>query len=82
MAAGPAAGQFIGRPAALLDQALGAPDLVRREGTTEFRRYDIADCRAYAIVGEDGAVSAISTGPAVVGAPAPDFSSCAAQARP
>lgn len=80
-ATGPEAGLFIGRPVAKLSAALGEPALARREGATAFHRYDIDKCRVYAMVAADGTVTALSTGPAVVGAPAEPFEACAARVR-
>ena len=43
-----------GRTAAEINAVLGAPGLVRREGRSEFRRYDLAACAIIAIVMPDG----------------------------
>jgi hypothetical protein len=77
--AGPSPQSFVGRPVANLDAFLGAPALKRREGTNEFRRYNLDRCRAYAIVVPAGGnVTAISTGPLRLGDPAPTFEQCTA----
>jgi hypothetical protein len=74
---GPPASAFIGKPVAALDRALGAPALVRKEGSNEWRRYDLGDCRAYAVVVPAGGnVTSLSTGPSVAGAPVPRFETC------
>lgn len=79
MAPGPAAEMFLGRPVTVLEQVTGAPALIRREGPNEFRRYDLGDCRAYAVIAsEAGTVTTLSTGPAVAGDPVPAFTACTA----
>lgn len=78
---GPAKEGFIGRPVADLEELLGAPALVRREGATEFRRYDISvDCRAYVVARPGGGmVLSVETGAALQGAPKPRFEDCTAR---
>lgn len=76
-AAGPEPSQYLGRSVAALETLLGQPALVRREGPNEFRRYDLADCRVYAVVAPaGGSVRTLSTGPLTSGEAAPGFSRC------
>ncbi|MCQ8184074.1 hypothetical protein [Parvularcula maris] len=78
-ALGPAAETFIGAPVGTLEAALGSPALTRREGANEFRRYDLEDCRVYAVVAPAGGnVQTVSAGPLVAGKAAPDFRVCTA----
>ena len=78
---GPSPDTFIGRPVDALEALLGEPDLVRREGANEFRRYDVSDsCRAYAVVMPAGGnVASLTTGHAVQGVEAPAFEDCTAR---
>ena len=46
---------LMGRDAKALDDLLGAPALVRREGEGEFRRYGLADCALIVILYPDKA---------------------------
>lgn len=77
---GPAADVFVGRPVTALEELIGLPALVRREGSTEFRRYDITeDCRAYVLaLPEGGTVLSLETGAAIQGMPDPAFEDCTA----
>lgn len=77
--AGPEADSFVGEPISALEDLLGAPALVRQEGAYEFRRYDLGECRAYAVVQRrPGTILKVSTGPAVAGNAAPAFPDCTA----
>ena len=79
---GPAAAQFVGGPLSAIEGVLGAPALVRSEGTTEFRRYDLGDCRAYVLaLPQGGTVLSVETGASVQGAPEPRFEDCTATER-
>ena len=76
---GPDASDFVGQSVAELEKLLGEPGLTRREGANEFRRYDLGQCRAYAIVvPAGGVVTSLSTGPIVYGDEAPSFRACTA----
>ena len=72
--------EFLGQPPGNLEILLGAPALTRREGPGEFRRYDTATCRVYAVVfpGEGGrpVIRSLSVGALTAGYPAPEFASC------
>lgn len=70
---------FIGSDVAVLDAYLGKPALIRREGRNAFHRYDLDDCRAFAVVAPAGGlVQALSTGPLNNGEAAPSFEACTA----
>lgn len=70
---------FIGQPVSVFERTAGAPALIRPEGGNEFRRYDLAGCRLYAIViPAGGEVASIAVGPAVVGSVMPSFGECLA----
>lgn len=76
---GPDPAVFVGGEVARLDLILGEPALTRREGPNEFRRYDLDDCRIFAIVAPAGGlVQTVSTGPLVSGEDAPAFQRCTA----
>ncbi|MEM6913567.1 MAG: hypothetical protein AAF511_06280 [Pseudomonadota bacterium] len=78
-APGPDAAAFVGEPIEALETFLGAPGLTRQEGENEFRRYDLRQCRAYAIVVPAGGdVTSLTTGPVVQGDEAPSFRACTA----
>lgn len=78
---GPSPDRFLGAPVADLEAVTGPPALVRREGSTEFRRYDLTtDCRAYVVALPDGGtVLSLETGASVQGLPAPAFEDCTAR---
>lgn len=72
-----AAAALIGAPVDRLEKLTGPATLVRVEGENEFRRYDLGNCRAYAvIIPAGGNVVSIATGPAVAGNQAPSFDVC------
>lgn len=74
---GPAAEIFVGQPVSRLEAVVGPPALVRREGANDFRRYDLENCRVYAVTAPAGGrVQTVSTGALVAGQAAPTFSSC------
>ena len=77
---GPAKDLFVGRPVSALEDLIGRPALVRREGSTEFRRYDVnEDCRAYVLaLPGGGTVLSLETGAAIQGLPDPAFEDCTA----
>ena len=80
---GPKAERFLGQPVARLEAVVGAPALVRREGANEFRRYDLGDCRAMAIVmPAGGTVRERTTMASIAGVPAPPFERCTAGLAP
>lgn len=74
--AGPSEEVFLGQPVRKLEAAIGQAALIRKEGNTEFRRYDLGDCRAYAVITSKGTVKSITTGPARMGASPQPFSYC------
>ena len=78
---GPAKDAFLGRPVSDIEALLGRPALVRREGGTEFRRYDVsADCRAYVVaLPNGGTVLSVETGAPIQGMPPPRFEDCTAR---
>ena len=80
---GPAKDAFVGRPVGALEELIGPPALVRREGGTEFRRYDVTeDCRAFVVALPDGGtVLSLETGAAIQGLPEPAFEDCTATER-
>lgn len=76
---GPPAENFIGRDVDRLEDVVGRPALVRREGLNEFRRYDLERCRIFAIVTPAGGmVQTLTTGPTTSGEVPPSFPSCTA----
>ncbi|MEM0928091.1 MAG: hypothetical protein AAGI89_02255 [Pseudomonadota bacterium] len=76
---GPDAAFFLGQPVDELERLVGEPGLTRQEGENEFRRYDLSQCRAYAIiVPAGGEVTSLTTGPVVYGDEAPSFRACTA----
>ena len=76
---GPDAASFVGQPVDQLEAFVGEPGLTRLEGENEFRRYDLSQCRAYAIVvPAGGEVTSLTTGPVVYGDEAPSFRACTA----
>ena len=78
---GPSPESFVGQPVADIEAVIGLPDLVRREGGAEFRRYDLTeDCRAYVVaLPEGGTVLSVDTGARVQGMRAPAFEDCTAR---
>lgn len=78
---GPSAESFVGQPVADIEAVIGLPSLVRREGSAEFRRYDVGeDCRAYVVaLPEGGTVLSVDTGARVQGLRAPSFEDCTAR---
>ncbi|MEM9810950.1 MAG: hypothetical protein AAF788_06970 [Pseudomonadota bacterium] len=78
-APGPEPTAFEGRPVAGLTRFLGEPALVRREGENAFLRYDLENCRVFAVVvPAGGTVTSLSTGPLSHGAMPLSFSACTA----
>lgn len=71
---------YIGRPLGDLEARTGAPSFERAEGSNSFLRYDLGDCRVYAIVSAAGGgrpvIRSLSTGPARAGDPAPSLGAC------
>lgn len=74
-----------GREAADLDALLGAPDLARREGEGEFRRYSLADCALLIVLypDEKGLKRAVSVdaGALKSGDAKPDLDLCLARGK-
>ncbi len=74
---------LMGRDAKGLDDLLGAPALVRREGEGEFRRYGLADCALIVILYPDqsGKRAAAHLDSAAIrsGEPKPDLDQCLAR---
>jgi len=74
---------FIGLGAEALDERLGKPALVRREGAGEFRRYALADCALIVILypNDQGSVAAAHLDAAAKssGEEKPDLDRCLAK---
>jgi hypothetical protein len=75
-----------GKAAGDLDALLGAPDLMRIEGSGEFRRYSLAECALIIILypDEEGAKRAtqIAASALKAGEPKPDLDACLAAGKP
>ncbi|MEE2690330.1 MAG: hypothetical protein VX640_02205 [Pseudomonadota bacterium] len=78
--------ELMGRDARALDELLGAPALVRREGEGEFRRYALADCALIVILypNENGARAAAYLDSAATRSnePKPNLDACLARGLP
>lgn len=74
-----------GKEAVELDALLGAPDLTRREGDGEFRRYSLASCTLLVVLypDEKGAkrAASIDAGALKSGDDKPDLDLCLARGR-
>ena len=74
---------LMGRDAKALDDLLGAPALVRREGEGEFRRYGLADCALIVILYPDEAgkraASHLDSAATRSGEETPDLDKCLAR---
>lgn len=74
---------IMGRDAKALDDLLGAPALIRREGEGEFRRYALADCALIVILYPDetgkSAAAHLDSAAMRSGEPKPDLDQCLAR---
>ena len=74
--------EIFGKTAATLDNLLGAPALVRREGDGEFRRYSLAKCGLIVILypegGREPKVTHLDATARNSSEPKPDVDSCLA----
>ncbi len=52
---------FIGQDISALESVIGQAVLVRAEGVSEFRRYDLQGCKVYAVVTRQSGVAIISS---------------------